>query len=50
MKKDHHDFIMKLLKLRSLTMEIFYNLIMVVMDELIKYNPLILLKEIFDTK
>ena len=49
-KKIIMDFITKLLKLKNSTTKIFYNLIMVVINKLIKYFHFISFKENFNTK
>ena len=49
-KKITMDFIIKLLKLKNLMTKIFYDLIIIVVDKLMKYFYFILFKEIFDTK
>ena len=44
------DFIIKLLKSKDPTMEIFYDSIMVVVDKLTKYFYFIFFKETFDAE
>ena len=44
------DFIIKLLKLKDLTTKIFYNLIIVVIDKLMKYFRFISFNRIFDAE
>ena len=44
------DFIIKLLKSKDLMTKIFYDLIMIVVDKLIKYFYFVLFKKIFNTE
>ena len=44
------DFITKLLKSKDPTIKIFYNLIMVIINRLMKYFHFIFFKKIFNTK
>ena len=44
------DFIIKLLKLKDIIIEIKYNSILVIINELIKYTYFILCIKIFETR